>query len=98
MDFTFLEPESDFIIGDYTFTLTCIACPEQYDVFNANGDQVAYVRLRHGCLQVWAPDCDSDDNLIYTHDMNDSWIGCFTSVDDRRKYLTEIAKILKERK
>ena len=27
---------------------TCGACPEQYDVFDAYGEQIGYLRLRHG--------------------------------------------------
>ncbi len=31
-----------------TLVKTCDACPEQYDVFDAAGVQVGYLRLRHG--------------------------------------------------
>lgn len=27
---------------------TCMACPEQYDVFDSAGRRVGYLRLRHG--------------------------------------------------
>ncbi len=36
---------------------TCIACPEQYDVFDAEGNQVGYLRLRHGYFRADVPDC-----------------------------------------
>lgn len=34
---------------------TCDACPEQYDAF-LNGQQVGYLRLRHGGFTVTCPD------------------------------------------
>ena len=36
--------------------MTCGACPEQYDVFR-NGEQVGYLRLRHGEFTAEYPDC-----------------------------------------
>lgn len=35
---------------------TCIACPEQYDVFLDN-KQIGYLRLRHGYFRADYPDC-----------------------------------------
>ena len=46
------------------FKKTCAACPEQYDVFK-DGEQVGYVRLRHGCLRVDAPSC-GDQTILYS--------------------------------
>jgi hypothetical protein len=34
---------------------TCMACPEQYDVFDESGNEVGYIRLRHGYLRVDYP-------------------------------------------
>jgi hypothetical protein len=34
---------------------TCNACPEQYDIFDSEGSQVGYFRLRHGYLAVMCP-------------------------------------------
>lgn len=42
--------------------MTCGACPEQYDVFK-DGEQVGYLRLRHGEFRVDFPDCG--DETIY---------------------------------
>ncbi len=44
----------------YTLTMTCGACPEQYDVTlgDEDGAQVGYLRLRHGEFTVDAPDVD----------------------------------------
>ena len=38
-----------------TLTKTCDACPEQYDAY-INGEQVGYLRLRHGHFTVTCPD------------------------------------------
>lgn len=42
------------ILG-YELLKTCSACPEQYEVFK-NGEQVGYMRLRHGEFTVEVPD------------------------------------------
>lgn len=36
---------------DITFERTSLACPEQYDIYS-EGEQVGYMRLRHGFLYV----------------------------------------------
>lgn len=41
-------------IMGYDLVLTCGASPEQYDVFK-DGEQVAYMRLRHGNFRVDCP-------------------------------------------
>lgn len=40
------------VIRDYTLVCTCGTCPEQYDVFNQDGNKVGYIRLRHGRFSV----------------------------------------------
>ena len=47
-------------IDGYKFVLTCIACPESYDVFDPEGNQVAYMRLKHGKFSVSCPDYGGD--------------------------------------
>ena len=79
-------------INNFEFKRTCVACPEQYDVFDEYGVQVAYIRLRHGCLRVDAPDCGGD--TIYTHEFRDNLLGCFDNDNQRMRYLTKIAKLL----
>jgi hypothetical protein len=44
----------------YRLVLTCGACPEQYDVFDEAGQQVGYMRLRHGNFVVSHPDVGGD--------------------------------------
>jgi hypothetical protein len=73
------------------FELTCYACPEQYDVY-IDGKQVAYVRLRWGCLRVTVPDVGGV--LVYEHEYDDEWQGCFDSDEDREFHLDAIADIL----
>lgn len=49
------EPVPPPFINGLLFTMTCCESPEQYDIFK-DGKQVAYSRLRHGCLEVRVPD------------------------------------------
>lgn len=51
------------LIEGYNVHRTCHACPEQYDVFDQNGMQVAYLRLRHGSFRVDVPDCGGETIL-----------------------------------
>lgn len=43
---------------------TSAACPEQYDVFDASGKKVGYLRLRHGKFRADVPDCGGE--TVYT--------------------------------
>lgn len=45
----------DMEIDGYDLRMTCMACPEQYDVFRG-GSQVGYLRLRHGRFAADVPD------------------------------------------
>ena len=83
------------IINGFDFRETCGSCPEQYDVFDFKGNQVAYIRLRWGTLQVSAPDCNGD--TIYEHSYNDGWLGSFPSDEERTNKLNRIANILNAR-
>ena len=68
-----------------TFKLTCKACPEQYDVFDEEDRQVAYVRLRFGVLRVDIPNVG--DINIYKKEFEDLLKGCFYSEKEKNKYL-----------
>lgn len=48
--------EPDYVIMGYQLFLTCGACPEQYDVLDGLGNQVGYLRLRHGYFYAAYPD------------------------------------------
>ncbi len=47
-----------------TFHMTCPAYPEQYDVLDAEGNQVGYARLRHGVFRVDAQECGGPTVLV----------------------------------
>lgn len=46
---------TDCVVDGYRLVCTCPACPEQYDVFDADGKQVGYLRLRHGYFRADFP-------------------------------------------
>ena len=76
-------------LGNYEFKQTCSACPEQYDVFDKEGGQVSYVRLRWGSLYAACPDVDG--TIVYSADIgNDN--GCFRSDKERFYHLRKIAE------
>lgn len=54
---------AELLIHGYNLVLTCVACPEQYDVFDSKGTQVGYLRLRHGSFTVSCPDYNGE--LVY---------------------------------
>ncbi len=63
---------------------TCGACPEQYDAY-FNGDQVGYLRLRHGIFRVDYGFCGGD--TIFTEYPKGD--GCFE--EDERGYYLDLA-------
>ncbi len=46
---------TDFTHDGITLVRTGYACPEQYDAFDAKGERVGYLRLRHGQFTVEVP-------------------------------------------
>ena len=75
--------------GNYDFKQTCSVCPEQYDVFDEKGTQVAYVRLRWGSLYAECPDVGGTE-VYYVGIGNDA--GCFRSNNERIRHLKAISK------
>lgn len=77
-------------IDGYKLVLTCMACPEQYDVFK-DDKQVGYLRLRHGYFRADVPDCGGET----VYEAEPSGDGIFQ--DSERDYYLEtaIAKIKK---
>jgi hypothetical protein len=67
---------------------TCMACPEQYEVFK-NGEQVAYYRLRHGSFRVDYLDCGGE--TIFEADPNGD--GEFEP-NERFNYMKDAMKII----
>jgi hypothetical protein len=83
----------------FTFVCTCIACPEQYDVYleNEQNDEEnikAYVRLRFGTLRVECPDVGG--KTVYLKAFDEDYKGEFENDEERLLYLQEIAKAIKE--
>ena len=79
-------------ILNYIFMKTTDSCPEQYEVFNKDGDHVCYVRLRWGCLTAEFPDLGGI--LIYEAKIGDGLTGCFESNEQRIAELKNIANRL----
>lgn len=80
---------------NFTWNLTCSACPEQYDIYLNEGPAVAYVRLRWGCLSV-NPYIDGQidwNTEIYSHQFEDTRKGCFDGTE-KEKYQKEIEKAI----
>lgn len=67
---------------------TCFACPEQYDVY-LDGEQVGYLRLRHGYFRADFPDCGG--KTVYTANPNGD--GMF-DYDEREYYINEALKAI----
>lgn len=86
------------LINKFNFVETCVACPEQYDVYNAIGERVAYVRLRHGELTASIGGCSLHPNFeLYYHDFDDEYKGDFSDDTERTEYLTKIAEAIDKR-
>lgn len=65
-----------------TLHKTCIACPEQYDAFDEDGEMVGYLRLRHGVFRVHYPNVG--DTVVY--EAKTIGDGCFDE-DERETHL-----------
>ena len=75
-------------IEDIELTLTCGACPEQYDAF-VGEKQVGYLRLRHGHFRVDFPECGGE-TIYHAYPNGD---GIFDP-DEREFYLTEAKRAI----
>ena len=81
---------------NFEFSGTCLACPEQYDVY-LEGKQVGYVRLRWGRLYCAYPDVGGEIIYEYNYPEDSSFKGCFDSDDERKYHLELIAQALYNR-
>lgn len=84
--------DTDIIIDGCRLICTCSACPEQYDVFDNNGVQIGYLRLRHGYFRADVPDCGGE--TVYT--TNTKGDGVFDDDDERRLELTRAIAAIKD--
>lgn len=78
---------------DFIETSSC--WPEQYDVKDLDGNQVGYVRLRHGVLYCKFP-CAGGE-IIYDCGFGNDYQGCFENDEQRHIHLEIIANKLKKR-
>ena len=85
---------AEHLIGGLRFVLTSYAFPEQYDVLDADGERVAYVRLRHGTLRVDMPDCGERTVYSIIFADEDGAYGNFRDAGQRAEYLDIIAEII----
>lgn len=67
---------------------TCIACPEQYNVFDGK-KQVGYLRLRHGKFRADCPDCGGE--TVYSS--NTKGDGTFNDDEREREIAAAISNI-----
>lgn len=84
-----MDIEADYVIDGLALVQTCGACPEQYDVFNGRGQNVGYLRLRHGRFSV---DCPFGNEVYSAHPEGD---GIFES-NERDHYLRKAVKDIKK--
>ena len=79
-------------ILNYNFMQTTDSCPEQYEVYDKDGNHVCYVRLRWGHLTAEYPDLGG--SLVYEAKIGDGLTGCFGSNEQRMAELKNIANRL----
>jgi len=77
-------------ISGYELRRTCYACPEQYDVYY-KGNQVGYLRLRHGVFTAESPCCGGKQ--VYSGSPKGD--GIFDD-DERDKYLQDAIESIEE--
>lgn len=88
------------LIQDLTFELKGEFYPEQYNVFDENNQEIAYVRLRHGELYVSEPDLNehwrntNNWETDFPKDRRLKGDGFFDDDEERTFFLNFIAKII----
>ena len=87
----FKWPDNQEING-LKLVCTSVACPEQYDVFDSEGKQVGYLRLRHGHFRADYPDCGGE--TVYRSDTKGD--GVFDD-EERMVELKRAAEAIKRR-
>lgn len=91
------EAERDYLRGvrvpeGVSIHLTCISCPEQYDV-KFDGRMIGYIRFRHGRLTAEYPDCGGD--VVYRQDWHDdTYRSEWDTQTDRAESLSFIIELL----
>lgn len=96
----YLESEINVSIGfaleidELDFVCTGYACPEQYDVYQSDSNDICgYVKIRYGKIRCDYPDACGE--TIYQKQISEDKLqGGFYSHEERMFYLTEIAKAI----
>ena len=84
----------DFVFGGCRLICTCSACPEQYAVYdNKAGQQIGYLRLRHGHFRADYPTCGGET----VYEAKPTGDGSFEN-DHERVYFLSIASAILELK
>ena len=73
---------------DMVLDKTCDMCPEQYDVYDVQGNRIAYMRLRYGYFSVECPYVGGTV-VFATYTRGD---GCFYD-EEERNILISAAKL-----
>lgn len=85
--------DTAILIHGYRCVLTCPACPEQYDVFDAKtGQQVGYLRLRSGVFRADSPS-HGGATVYCTETVGD---GMFEDNDERLREMSSAIAAIKE--
>jgi len=79
---------------EYKLELTCLMCPEQWDVFSNFFDQSGYIRLRHGEFRVDYPDCGG--KTLISENVGFDGDGAFVNEEIRNVYLLRAVKAIDE--
>jgi hypothetical protein len=100
-DNTTVEPYNGYKLHDDDLVLygcrlicTCSACPEQYEVFDdKTGEQIAYLRLRHGYFRADVPECGGE--TVYESEPEGD--GVFEDDERQRELSAAVAAVLRHR-
>lgn len=60
-----------------TFEQTCFACPEQYELYDPNGERIGFFHYRYGHLTLECPDTGGE--LVYEKMLGDRADGILDS-------------------
>ena len=83
------------MIDGYELRCTCLALPEQYDVYR-DGAQVGYIRFRWGVLRVDVPDAGGETVLCLEPDGNYNELSGMFRDEDRQPLLEQSVRAIKK--
>lgn len=74
---------------------TSIACPEQYEAYDGQGNQIGYLRLRHGEFMVEYPEVNGE--IIYEEFFEEDLKGAFDDIKERDYYLNQAKEAIRKK-